>query len=356
MIKQALDRNTMAAVRNTMAAAISILLLVSCTTTCFTFAYRDGEANSTCISAERAALLSFKAGITSDPADHLGSWRGHDCCQWCGVKCSNITGHVVRLNLRNNYFQLDNYFIGPNSNGHWLRGQISSSLLDLHYLRHLDLSGNLLGDVGVPIPEFLGSLKRLKYLNLSHTGFDGLVPPQLGNLSKLVYLDISNFFYYQYTGNGYSPDIKWLERLSSLKHLRIDGVNISSAVDWVHVVNTLPSLRVLTLQGCSIMTSVQSLLHLNLTVLEELDLSCNPLNSRVAPNWFWNLTSLKTLLIHSCGLFGSFPDELGNMTSLEVLSLGENNLHGMVPETFKNLCNLKILDLLSNNINVELWM
>lgn len=145
---RALDRNTMVAVRNTMAASISILLLVSCTTTCFTFAYQEGEANSMCISAERAALLSFKAGISSDPEDRLGSWRGHDCCQWSGVKCSNITGHVLKLNLRNNYFQLDNLFIGPNSNGHWLRGQISSSLLDLHHLRHLELSGNLLGDVG----------------------------------------------------------------------------------------------------------------------------------------------------------------------------------------------------------------
>ncbi|KAJ1267171.1 hypothetical protein BS78_07G036500 [Paspalum vaginatum] len=338
---------------NQAAAIFTLLLIMNSTTASFASSSRDGEVNiinSTCIAAERAALLSFKAGITSDPANRLGSWKGDGCCLWSGVKCSNTTGHVIKLNLRNKYFIDDNYFSGSDINGHWLlRGQISSSLLDLHHLRHLDLSGNLIGDLGLPIPEFLGSLKSLKYLNLSYTGFGGMVPPQLGNLSKLAYLDIGHLY-----ANGYSPDITWLTRLSSsLEHLSMDGVNISTALDWVDVVNTLPNLRVLSLQHCSIMNSVPSLLHLNLTVLEELYLPWNPLNSRVVPNWFWNITSLKTLIIHSCGLSGSFPDELGNMTSLEVLSLGENNLHGMVPETVTNLCNLKYLDLRSNNIGVD---
>ncbi|WVZ95178.1 hypothetical protein U9M48_040975 [Paspalum notatum var. saurae] len=175
-----------------------------------------------------------------------------------------------------------------------------------------------------------------------------MVPPQLGNLSKLVYLDIGSLY-----ASGYSPDITWLTQLSSLEHLSMDGVNISTALDWVHVVNTHPNLRVLSPQGCSIMNSVPSLLHLNLTVLEELYLPWNPLNSRVAPNWFWNLTRLKTLIIYSCGLFGSFPDELGNMTSLEALSLGGNNLNGMLPEVAKKLCNLKILSLSFTNISAE---
>ncbi|KAF0895722.1 hypothetical protein E2562_014333 [Oryza meyeriana var. granulata] len=73
-----------------------------------------------------------------------------------------------------------------------LVGQITTPLLALDHLEHLDLSINSLeGPTGV-IPKFLGSMRSLRYLNLSGIPFTGMVPPKLGNISKLQYLDLSS--------------------------------------------------------------------------------------------------------------------------------------------------------------------
>ncbi|WVZ95828.1 hypothetical protein U9M48_041542 [Paspalum notatum var. saurae] len=305
--------------------------------------------NGSCIEDERDALLSFKDGITSDPRRRLRSWRGQDCCRWYGVRCSTKTGHVVKLDLRNG-FLLDDFFTVDHA-VHWLRGQISASLLSLLHLEHLDLSGNFLG-ANMPIPKFMGSLQSLTYLNLSNMNFSGRVPPQLGNLTKLVYLDIHNDF--PDTAYTYSSDVSWLASLYSLEHLDMSCVNLSATTDWVYSMNTLPNLRVLGLSTCGLISSIPSLIHHNLTVLEEVDLSNNPFRTPVTPNWYWDVTSLKSLTIPNCELSGPFPDELGNLTRLETLDMGSNNIEGMIPSTLNKLCGLQIIDLSYNNIGGDI--
>ncbi|KAL2969492.1 hypothetical protein AAZX31_15G084800 [Glycine max] len=45
--------------------------------------------------------------------------------------------------------------------------------------------------IGIAIPELLGSLNKLRYLDLSRTNFSGMIPAHLENVSNLHYLDIS---------------------------------------------------------------------------------------------------------------------------------------------------------------------
>uniref|UniRef100_R7W1R9 LRR receptor-like serine/threonine-protein kinase GSO1 n=1 Tax=Aegilops tauschii TaxID=37682 RepID=R7W1R9_AEGTA len=330
-----------------------LFLILAAASTIFTVlsVHASDIPNGGCIAAERAALLSFKAGVTSDPANRLVSWHGHNCCHWSGVRCDNWTGHVTKLDLRNDLSMKDLYGF-PKAPSRSLRGQVSSSLLALRHLKHLDLSGNFLGGENMPIPGFMGSLDRLAYLNLSNMNFYGRVPPQLGNLSKLVHLDISPGDSYLYS--LHSMDISWLARLYSLEHLDMGSVDLKGATDWVHSLNALPSLVVLNLDWCNLQNNTPSLVHYNLTVLEELDLSYNSLDSLAASNWFWGVTSLKRLILLECGLSGSFPDVLGNLTLLETLDLGFNNINGMIPGTLKNMCKLKSLVLSYNNIGGDI--
>ncbi|KAM3317360.1 hypothetical protein ACQJBY_035164 [Aegilops geniculata] len=319
--------------------AIALLLLTQAkSTTEDTSARHPNGTITSCIAGERSALLAFRAGL-SDPGNLLSSWKGDDCCRWKGVYCSNRTSHVVMLDLGGS-----DYYDGCEDGWQMLAGNISSSLLGLQHLRYLDLSCN--GFHKIQIPEFMGSLHKLRYLDLSWSEFIGRIPPQLGNLSNLLYLNLGYNLY-----DTYSTDITWLSRLNFLERLDMGFVNLSTIVHWVPVVNMLPTLQVLHLFDCDLRTSPDSLQLSNLTSLETLDISGNGFQKRCTPNWFWDLTSLKHLDISKNGFYGPFPDEIGNMTSIVELGLSENNLVGMIPSNMKNLCNLEILSSFANNIN-----
>uniref|UniRef100_A0ACD5VAE4 Uncharacterized protein n=1 Tax=Avena sativa TaxID=4498 RepID=A0ACD5VAE4_AVESA len=319
--------------------AIALLLLTQTESTIDDTSTHPDDPITNCIATERTALLAFRAGL-SDPANLLSSWKGDDCCRWKGIYCSNGTGHVVRLDLR-----------GPDcGSGVWstqaLAGNISSAMLGLQQLWYLDLRCNRFNNI--QIPEFMGSLHSLRYLDLSMAQFTGRIPPQLGNLSNLRYLNLET---YPYDSGTYSTDVTWLSRLTSLEHLDMTFVNLSTIVHWLPVVNMLQTLKVLRLPFCQLRSSPDSLQISNLTSLEILDLSINNFSKHSRPNWFWDLTSLKYLDISFNGFFGPFPDEIGNMTSIVELQLSDNNLVGMIPSNMKNLCNLERLVSSRNNIN-----
>lgn len=90
-------------------------------------------------------------------------------CSWRGVECHD--GHVTILKLSANN----------------LNGRIPSELGSLARLRWLNLKHNHLR---ANIPSELGNLAMLEWLDLSFNGLNGDIPPELSMLSKLVYLNL----------------------------------------------------------------------------------------------------------------------------------------------------------------------
>ncbi|KAJ8442056.1 hypothetical protein Cgig2_007894 [Carnegiea gigantea] len=298
--------------------------------------------NIQCIPEERQALLNFKKGLKYDSCGLLASRtdqeHDEDCCQWYGIRCNNLTGHVIMLDLRlNHQCYLD------------IEGNISS-LLDLKHLEYLDLSGHNFFP-SLPIHSLIGSLHSLKYLNLSSGGFAGEIPHQLANLSSLTSLDLSN-------NNGLcSKSLGWLSHMTLLRDIDLSGIDLSAATDWMHSVNNLPHLRVLRMDVCGLPPPIlSSLSYANSTAtLRALSLAGNPsIGSLIILQWIFNLTRsnshLEQLDLSSNDLTGPIPLDFQNMTALSQLDLSSNDLTGPIPLGFQNMTSLSQLDLSSNHL------
>nr|XP_048326801.1 receptor-like protein EIX2 [Ziziphus jujuba var. spinosa] len=304
--------------------------------------------NIRCIEKERQALLKFKQGL-EDEGGSLSSWGStEDCCtSWKGVRCSNSTGHVVMLDLHSEETCYYEFSFEPQTC--ILSGEMNTALLELKYLNYLDLSFRYFNNTN--FLELITSFSNLRYLNLSYGGLSGTIPNQFGNLSNLISLDLR--------GNTdlEAKNLDWLSHLPSLRHLDMDGVNLSKAVDWLQVVNMLPSLHHLSLRECglSTVTPPPTLFNINSSAsLSFLDLSDNQITSMIFPSLLRHANSLVFLDLSFNDLRGSFPHHtVEKAISLVHLDLSYNHLERIVPKCLENFQSLQVLNLSSNSLSGE---
>ncbi|XP_056163927.1 receptor-like protein EIX2 [Syzygium oleosum] len=295
------------------------------------FSHSKAFTNIRCIGAEKEALLKLKQDL-SDPSRRLWSWTGEDCCEWEGVGCSERTGHVSKLDLRN---PCDDFVKCI------LEGKLHPALKELKHLKHLDLSFNNFSIQ--KIPASLVFLRKLEYLNLSSTGFYGNISNQLSNLSSLQYLDLS-------LNPIKTENLRWLSTFSNLKYLDLSYVPLLNRKEWLSPINMLSSLEYLILSGC-VLEDASASLHVNFTSLRYLDLSNNFMNSSVPP-WFLNLSKLEHLDLSYNDLQGTFPPAiLENNRWLRFLDISQNRLGGELLENMSIFCDLQVLSLRANNFS-----
>ncbi|KAM3309437.1 hypothetical protein P3S67_011181 [Capsicum chacoense] len=227
--------------------------------------------------------MSFKSLLT-DPSNRLSSWKGENCCDWKGIKCSSSV-HVVVVNLRNPHpnevmINVNKEVVSDSNESDFaLKGTISPLLFTLDHIQYLDLSFN----------NFMFSK----------------LPVEISNLTKLTYLNLSNSIY------GYlsSTNLRWLEGLRRLRYLVLTGVNLSKCSEsfhWAKPISSLSNLMSLQLSNCNISGRILTAQLLNLTSLSTLEMSSNVLTSAI-------------------------PDILSNLTTLSVIDFSSNDLDGHIP-------------------------
>ncbi|GAB4826357.1 hypothetical protein Ancab_009223 [Ancistrocladus abbreviatus] len=323
---------------NTDARPILIWLLLLLTAQLINLSSCNKNSGTICSDKEKQALLNFKEGL-NDPVNRLSSWsplKEYDCCKWLGVICNSTTGHVIKLQLQNPKSSLP------------LRVKISHSLLELKHLSHLDLSGN--DFQFARIPNFLGAMESLEYLNLSHAMLGEFIPHDLGKISTLRYLDLS---FNQLTGQ--IPD--HLGKLTHLRELFLSHNHLSGSIP--SSLGTLSSLQILSLSTNRLIGPLPNLS--SLSDLEILTIDNNYLSGNISVIHFTNCSKLKnfdassnkflsfsfsqnsvppfqleTINLSWCQVGPRFPTWLKTQTNVQVLALSNSGIEDVVPHWFWN--------------------
>ncbi|MEQ8685595.1 MAG: hypothetical protein RIE86_09885 [Imperialibacter sp.] len=189
------------------------------------------------------------------------------------------------------------------------------------------------------IPEEIGNLTGLQYVDFNNNHLTGTIPSQIGSLPKLITFQVG--------GNQLSGSIPdEIGNLSNLQYLALNNNQLTGAIP-VEISNLSPLLN-LNLAFNQLSGTIPAEIG-NLNSLQLLTFSVNQL-SGVIPVEIGNLSNLENLWLASNQLTGTIPVEIGSLTNLSGLLLDGNSLTGSLPSELGNLQNLKNLNLSNNPI------
>ena len=199
-------------------------------------------------------------------------------------------------------------------------------------------------EIGGTIPEEIGNLEKLEFLNLSENNLEGEIPPSIGRLSNLQQLILD----WNTNLSGSLP--KEIGNLTNLMDLFISNTGISGEIP--EEIGNLTQLRNMYLRGNQISGEIPESIG-NLTNLSGLFLDDNYLSGPI-PVSICNLRNLIKLNLQALNigtfgeLSGPIPEDIGNLANLEYLNLIQNKLTGSLPESMSKLAKLKECHLRGN--------
>ncbi|XP_031286459.1 receptor-like protein 35 [Pistacia vera] len=311
-----------------------------------------------CSPEQSLALLQFKNTLTIDNSSSnyhceelsypkTQSWKeSTDCCSWEGVTCDSFTSQVIGLDLSSS----------------WIFGTVydDSSLFLLDHLQKLNLACNDFSES--TISSKFGQFMKLTHLNLSFSNFNGLIPTEIYHLAELVSIDLSSNFQLGLPEHSRHVFSKQLQNLTKLRHLHLDGVNMSSVAPG-SLVNLSSTLISLVISNTDLRGNLPGDVF-RLPFLQKFSLTGNLFLTGTLPKYNWS-SSLRFLDLSETNFSGKLPDTIGNLIYLNVLNLSGvpwyfhmkdlsfNKFKGPIPTSFWNCTEITSLDLSGNKFTGE---
>ncbi|CAA7049459.1 unnamed protein product [Microthlaspi erraticum] len=289
-----------------------------------------------------------------------------------GAQCDNTTGAVTKIQLPSGCVT---GVLKPNS-----------SLFGFHHLRYLNLSHN--NFTSSSLPSEFSNLNKLEVLSLASSSFTGQVPSSISNLIFLTHLNLShnelcgsfpivknltNLSFLDLSDNQFSGTIPsdLLATMPFLSHLNLKQNHLTGLLE-VPNSSSSPSLKYLSLglnqfEG-NILMPISKLINLESLELKSLntsyplDLSIfSPLKAllildvsknRLLPASLSSESqiplSLESLVLHHCDII-EFPNILKTLQNLHHVDISSNRIIGKVPEWLWKLPRIIIVNLVNNS-------
>ncbi|XP_056234524.1 leucine-rich repeat-containing protein 7 isoform X5 [Seriola aureovittata] len=208
------------------------------------------------------------------------------------------------------------------------------SIHRLTQLERLDLGSNEFSD----LPEVLEQIHNLKELWLDNNSLQS-IPGSIGKLRQLRYLDLA-----KNRIETLDTDISGCE---ALEDLLLSSNMLQHLPDSIGMLKKLTTLKVDDNQLTSLPNTIGSAKpKQGLSLLEELDCSCNELES--LPPTIGYLHSLRTFAADE-NFLTELPREIGNCKNVTVMSLRSNKLE-FLPDEIGQMTKLRVLNLSDNRL------